>query len=291
MNKIVTVLILITSVLTSCDDGDFVVTSFDFSNESLRSCETGQGYVFYKVNSNSFESISVSIDVQATIFEQTNTTEYALNENSNVVHYRKYDGELPVNYFCATVPPTTPNVTTEFVGNQGVAQFTVTATRDDQDGIEESTDNQIDTDEDGLPDYYDFDDDGDNVPTQIELGADYLAGNTTQPLDSDQDGIPDYLDADDDNDGILTRYEDANGDLDPSNDITNGETNYLNPEVSNTNAIDLYREHAYLLSSDIQLQINNLILVNGEDEIIKETFVMGTIEDFINREERITPEF
>ena len=54
-----------------------------------------------------------------------------------------------------------------------------------------------DTDNDGTPDYFDTDDDGDGILT-IEEGADPLDGNPTDATDSDQDGIPDYLDPDDD---------------------------------------------------------------------------------------------
>jgi hypothetical protein len=49
-----------------------------------------------------------------------------------------------------------------------------------------------DTDEDGIPNYIDPDDDGDGRPTidEIEIAAD---GTVTFP-DSDGNGIPDYLD-------------------------------------------------------------------------------------------------
>ena len=286
-------LIFLFSILIgfSCDDGDFVVTSFDFSEANLQSCETGQGFVFYKINNDSFESISLSVNALSVIFEQSDTVNYTLDQNSNIVHYRKYSATIPNEYFCATVPPTSPEVTSEFVGNQGTATFTITAVRDDQDGIDEPENNQLDTDQDGLPDYYDFDDDGDNVPTLIELGEAYLSGNSENPQDTDGDGIPDYLDEDDDNDGVLTRYEDANGDLDPTNDITNGEIDYLTPTTANANAIDLYREHSYTLTSSVELLLNDIVLSNNTEEIIKQTLVMGVIENFIDREERITPAF
>ncbi len=55
----------------------------------------------------------------------------------------------------------------------------------------------VDTDEDGIPDDQDFDDDGDGISDAVE-------GTT---LDSDNDGIPNYLDLDSDNDGILDNVE------------------------------------------------------------------------------------
>ena len=57
-----------------------------------------------------------------------------------------------------------------------------------------------DSDQDGIPDYLDPDDDNDGVPTieEFSLGI---------PLDTDNDGIFDYLDTDDDNDGVPTALE------------------------------------------------------------------------------------
>lgn len=49
--------------------------------------------------------------------------------------------------------------------------------------------------------------------------------------DTDNDGLPDYVDPDDDGDGVLTIDEDLNNDGDPTNDIgKNGIPNYLDPE-------------------------------------------------------------
>lgn len=76
-----------------------------------------------------------------------------------------------------------------------------------------------DTDGDGVANYLDNDDDGDNVPTSVELQLD-ADGN---PTDTDGDGDADYLDTDDDGDGILTINEDANMDGDPTNDDTDGD--------------------------------------------------------------------
>lgn len=53
--------------------------------------------------------------------------------------------------------------------------------------------------------------------------------------DTDNDGLPDYVDPDDDGDGVLTIDEDLNNDGDPTNDIgRNGIPNYLDPEETNS---------------------------------------------------------
>ncbi|MCF6190597.1 MAG: OmpA family protein [Cocleimonas sp.] len=72
-----------------------------------------------------------------------------------------------------------------------------------------------DTDNDGLSDEEEeklgsdpllVDTDGDSIPDNEEVGADY-----TKPLDTDQDGIIDVLDLDDDNDGTSTLIEEKIG--------------------------------------------------------------------------------
>ncbi|WP_298506247.1 gliding motility-associated C-terminal domain-containing protein [uncultured Maribacter sp.] len=65
-----------------------------------------------------------------------------------------------------------------------------------------------DTDNDGVPDYADLDDDNDGI---LDMDEDpNLDGDDnplTDPLDSDNDGIPNHLDIDSDNDGIPDNVE------------------------------------------------------------------------------------
>jgi len=114
----------------------------------------------------------------------------------------------------------------------------------------------------------------------------------TNPLDTDMDGIPDYLDEDDDGDGVLTRYE-ADGTLDPTTIETDPSVgaDYLNPAVANEVVIDEFREHSYIFVSDIELFLSDLILVNGNEQITRETVDMGTIDSVLSGNEQITPAF
>lgn len=63
-----------------------------------------------------------------------------------------------------------------------------------------------------------WDSDGDSVIDSIEVGSD-----RNKPLDSDQDGIINALDKDDDNDGIPTRQEDADKNGTARNDDTDND--------------------------------------------------------------------
>ncbi len=78
----------------------------------------------------------------------------------------------------------------------------------DGDGVDDFTEvgdptDPLDTDEDGIPDALDPDDDGDGVPTQEE-----------GPTDADGDGIPAWRDPDSDGDGALDGDESSVDDAD-----------------------------------------------------------------------------
>lgn len=86
-----------------------------------------------------------------------------------------------------------------------------------------------DHDNDGIPSHKeDLNDDGDfNINSAIGV----IDGD-----DTDEDGIPNYFDPDDDGDGIPTANEDIDGDGDPTNDIgKNGIAKYLDPEETESN--------------------------------------------------------
>jgi len=285
---------IIFSLLFSCNDGEIIVTDFNFETSNLNNCGGPGAYIFYNINNSlSAESISLILETSDILFFESGTVEYVLNGNTYVVDYRKYDGDITDSYFCSNIPPTSPGVSIEYLGASGIALLTTIVTRDDEDGIEEDPESNLDTDNDGLLNYFDNDDDGDNVPTVNELGAGFLSGNNEFPLDTDNDGIFDYLDIDDDGDTILTRYEDANGDLDPTNDFTgtSDDPDYLTAAITNSNAIDQYRIHSYQITSDIELVINNLVLVNGSEEITKETMILGNKSGVIDGTISVTPDF
>ncbi len=123
-----------------------------------------------------------------------------------------------------------------------------------------------DTDGDGIPNYFDNDDDGDLVLSNLEYVFTKASMQSVNAiLDTDADGIANFLDNDDDGDGVLTVLEDYNGDGNPTNDDTNssGIPDYLEasvalgiPSNSVANAIELYPNPA-----SNELNIRN---VNGE---------------------------
>lgn len=274
-------LYLLPIFLFSCDDGDVIVQEFDFENVSVDACESdflnSNEYIFYKNNG------------QETIFIQFSTTDGILLENNtygnysvgtnNSIEYRKLSDDIPSDYYCNNIPIQGIDVLDVFTATAGdISIVTITNSETDNDGIP----NELETgdyDNDGIPDIIDLDDDGDNVPT-VDEGVVITNGmiDLTLSRDTDSDGILDYLDTDDDGDGILTSQEDVDGDLNPRNDITNGIPNYLNPAVTDTftTTIDTAIPNNYSRSSNLDITISNLILTDGNNEVLLGTFDFGT---------------
>lgn len=261
----------------SCDDGDIIVTTFDFEEQTLERC-TDFDFVFYKINDDNNESLLLQFDTQAAFLEEPGQYTAAISP-SGMVTYRRFDGDIGNDYFCTVVPPTSPSVLEEFISTVGTVNIETEGDFEDGDGIpsdveDTSTAGDQDTDGDGILDIRDFDDDGDNVPTINEgVVYDAVTGTITEALDTDGDGIPNYLDADDDGDGIPTINEDANADLNPINDISDGNMDmipdYLNENVQT--AVDStllnYREHTYrFINVMVRLGVTNLEFRNTAGE-------------------------
>ncbi|HSI69295.1 MAG TPA: hypothetical protein VK941_03615 [Gillisia sp.] len=230
-------LFLLLFLFASCDDGDIIITTFDFDEDTFGMCSNERTKVLYHIN---------NTNVHETLTIQINNTDFSTESNKlvsglrelrlplennqvapirialsgeNEVIYRTYDGQIPNDYFCRDVPPSSPRVVQEYrsVGGEIIITTSIDYNRTnnqpdhDGDGIPSSEEGMAtlqDTDGDGIPDFLDIDDDGDNVPTSIErslpIGDDPTADGYP---DTDGDGIPNYLDPDDDGDGVPTRLE------------------------------------------------------------------------------------
>lgn len=105
-----------------------------------------------------------------------------------------------------------------------------------------------DTDQDGIPNFIDNDDDGDMILTTVEYVFTRSANASLLLADTDNDGIPNYLDDDDDGDGVLTILEDYNGNNNPADDDTNGNTipDYLEITVALGTTGQLYQNQIAL---------------------------------------------
>ena len=287
--RILFVLLCFALCLQSCDDGDIVVSNFDFEESTLERCDNFD-FVFFKIQSDSNESIALAFTSTQDFLTQPSDIEFDLSGDDQVV-YRRFASEVTSDYFCNPIPPTSPSVSEELVSETGRISITTVGTEEDQDGIASEFEDPtgiLDTDGDGLIDIMDDDDDGDNVPTILEgIVFDNDGGiNLELSRDTDGDGILNYLDVDDDGDGILTRNEDANGNLNPTDDNSDlmnpGFDDYLNPEIANETIVDEYRQHIYTFSDilvTINMELLSFIDQSGEPAVtIQSSLFLGTFD-------------
>jgi len=292
MSKITLVLAFL-AFLISCNDGDVLVTELHFP-ETLQTCTGNDDLIIYTIKETPNESLSIRLPIRDTINLVSEIDPIPNTELSSTYtfNYRAYSGD-PSNIFCNSLPPSTPEITNNYVATNGTVKFTTTLIEDDNDGIpanleddnvdgdNDHSTNPRDTDNDGFPDYLDSDDDGDNVPTIDENPDPNGDGDLSDAQDTDNDGTPDYLDDDDDGDGTITRYEDTDGDNDPTTDITDPTIgyDYLNNQITTQVISDVYRDHTKTENYNCVISISNTTLINSAtfEEIIYDNYSLGTV--------------
>lgn len=269
--KKIFMLLFVLSIILSCNDGDFDVPSFDFSDEVINDCGD---LVLFKIN----ESEALIVELSNNSIYTSSTSSLSLN---NTISYRIFNDNVSSSYFCNDIPPTLPTISDEWIGS-GTLVVDNIITRDDEDKVEEPADlvddpltttiNEADIDEDGIPNYYDLDDDGDGILTRNEIEIDAL--DNVILIDTDSDGIPNYLDDDDDNDGILTIDESftLDGDID-------GIVDYLDSDTTDVLVAPNLNEpliNTYKLSYLATFTIENMGLSNNDGNTINhETYDYG----------------
>jgi hypothetical protein len=295
MKKSFFVILFINLIVSfSCSDGDIIQVEFDF-DETFQVC--GQSdLVFYKTKNDPSESLSVFIDgltLAQIINVGANNT--LVTTAPGIFNYRTYsNAELPANLFCNDVPSSEVKITKDYQ-SACAAIITTRLIKDDNDGIpallEDINGNgnleDDDTDGDGIPNYLDIDDDGDNVLTKDEKPDPNNDGNLSDAQDTDGDGIPDYLDNDDDGDGILTRDEEIDTqDQNPRNDVTeNGIPDYLNSNITFSVPTTSYRVHSVDLSYLITLNVTGISL----EILSQDAFDFGFLEIIANPSSEVLP--
>ena len=301
MKKLIPVLFTAALVM-SCDDGDIIVTDFEFEDQQLQWCGDEETQVFYKINNEGvFEAIALSVNMpragESVLLDQEGELTIEIDGQNQVV-YRTFSGEVGTNYFCSSIPPSAPGVAEEYTSSSGGTIIITSRLRNaedhDGDGVPSEIEMNVeaaytahgypDTDGDGIPDYLDTDDDNDNVPTSVEINAELIgAAHTAQGFpDTDGDGIPNYRDPDDDNDGVLTREEDWNESRDPTDDVNeDGLPHYLNPEISDRFPFNSFRPTTIRRSFRYTIELQDLTLVRqgGDGEQIRlGSYTLGTFD-------------
>lgn len=135
MKKLFT--LVITLLFISCSDGDFEVPAFEFT-ETINSCDD---YFLYKTSENKTETIFVSFSstqLGSTVGEKTHNISTSLP-----VTYRIFDDKIGDDYFCQTVPPTTPRVLKELSAESGSIVINTIDILDENDEITGDFDYEI----------------------------------------------------------------------------------------------------------------------------------------------------
>lgn len=305
--------LIIPIVFIGCDDGDIITNDFDFDDSAVEACDPTDGagatsnYVFYQNEDSNFESLVLQFNTDDDILNTVGQYgPYSISSTSfNSFEYRKFDASPGDDYYCNSIPPSSPRVTEVYNAIAGDIYIeTKKRSDDDNDGIPSTEEGAVfidgiineeqsrDTDGDGIPDYLDIDDDGDNVITRqegVELDSD---GNIDMAasLDTDGDGILDYLDEDDDDDDVLTRDESIDGDIDPTNDfaLNANVPNFRNSMIDNEASplITQYIPHTIERTIELSITLQLLNLQNESEEVVFDT--VYDFGDFIKDVELLT---
>ncbi len=294
-------IILCFLVLTSCNDGDILTVELEF-DQDLERCENDNAsYLIYDTREDPNESLSLIIprtDVSELLLFTIPTPVgtpiiFPINGTTVRFNYRTYNRAIVTDELCDIIQPAGLTIVEDYEATTGTVEVTVTIEDDDEDGVPTEFEgrgeldenglysNALDTDDDGIPNYLDDDDDGDNVLTSAEINnSDGDNNPTTNPMNTDADlpngdDIPDYLDNDDDGDGALTRLEDENFEDGPTDDFADDPNGISVPHYKNILEVTAYVFPGYDAFENAYTRIvTTRFLVKGIDlEILRATEV------------------
>lgn len=106
--------------LSSCDDGDLVYESLNFSNAAINKCD--QNELYFKTNANELLLVRLIAGTNDTILNDQRTLgrEYLFDTSANTkIYYRSYNGTVTANTICDQVPPAFPQVDAEYTSIDG----------------------------------------------------------------------------------------------------------------------------------------------------------------------------
>ena len=103
----------VTISLLSCDDGNFDMLQFNFET-TVNTCGS---YVLYRTSSERTEALIISLN-ETDIIQEVGVETIPITATN--VTYRIFNESLGTDYFCATIPPTSPTVLKEWTAISGV---------------------------------------------------------------------------------------------------------------------------------------------------------------------------
>lgn len=131
-------LLLLALFLNGCDDGDLTVDTIDFDSVMPTSCTTfdenstsTDPFIVYKLKSQ--EAFILQLPRTEGLINDPGTVEYDIDNAQYRVLYRAYNGTVAKDNICGTIPPSTPNVTEEWVGTAGKIEIVTDQVTTDPD--------------------------------------------------------------------------------------------------------------------------------------------------------------
>lgn len=117
-------LIFLAFLLNGCDDGDLAIDEINFDNVNPVSCTTfvensliTDPTIIYKLKSQ--EALILQLPHVNGLVNDNDTLSYNIDNSQYRVLYRAYNGTVGKDNICGTIPPSSPNVTEEWIGSAG----------------------------------------------------------------------------------------------------------------------------------------------------------------------------
>jgi hypothetical protein len=124
MKRVFSLLVLVI-LLNGCDDGDLTLETIDFEDVTTQTCTNNN--IIYKLKENE----ALLLEIPKTSFVNDPTvpgipTVINIDNSTNRVVYRFYNGKVTTDNICNTIPPATPYANDEWVATSGKIEITTT---------------------------------------------------------------------------------------------------------------------------------------------------------------------
>lgn len=121
------------TLLIACDDGDLQIETIDFDSVAIQSCDlvsAEMGNLLFKLNPS--EALILVLPNGALRNEDSmGQLDFEVSASGPVtISYRTFSDNVTQNYFCSDIPPTTPIVVDEIIGQGGNVFITTTISAD-----------------------------------------------------------------------------------------------------------------------------------------------------------------
>ena len=130
-------LLICVVAFNSCDDGDLILEDINFDDVNTQSCSTNN--ILYKLK----EKEALLLEIPKSVFVNEPTvpgipTVIDIENSTNQVVYRFYNGTIATENICNTIPPALPNVTDQWTASSGKIEI-ITTTIKTTDATNNST--------------------------------------------------------------------------------------------------------------------------------------------------------